>query len=131
MTNMGLMEYFLGLEVKQGEKGIFVSQERYVEEILNKFKMTNCNSVSTPMEPGTKLSKFDGGDRVDASKYRSLVGSLRYLTSTRPDLLLSVGIVSWYMEEPSYGHWKVLKRILRYIRGTISLGLYYTKSDNY
>jgi len=131
MTDMGLMEYFLGLEVKQGEKGIFVSQVRYAEEILNKFKMTNCNPVSTPMEPGTKLSKFDGGDRVDASKYRSLVGSLRYLTSTTPYLLLSVGIVSRYMEEPSYSHWKVLKRILRYIRGTISLRLYYTKSDNY
>ena len=83
------------------------------------------------MEPGTKLSKFDGGDRVDASKYQSLVGSLRYLASTRPNLLLSVGIVSQYMEEPSNSHWKVLKRILRYIRGTISLGLYYTKSDNY
>ena len=83
------------------------------------------------MESGTKLSKFDGGDQVDASKYRSLVGSLRYLTSTRPDLLLSVGIVSRYMEEPSYSHWKVLKRILRYIRGTISLGLYYTKLNNY
>jgi len=104
MTDMGLMEYFLGLEVKQGEKGIFVSQVRYAEEILNKFKMTNCNPVSTPMEPGTKLSKFDGGDRVDASKYRSLVGSLRYLTSTTPYLLLSVGIVSRYMEEPSYSH---------------------------
>jgi len=131
MTNMGLMEYFLGLEVNQGEKGIFVSQERYAEEILNKFKMTNCNPILTLMEQGTKLSKFDGGDRVDANKYRSLVGSLRYLTSTRPDLLLSVGIVSRYMEELSYSHWKVLKRILRYIRGTISLGLYYTKSDNY
>jgi len=84
MTNIELMKYFFGLEVKQGEKGIFVSQERYAEGILNKFKMTNCNSVLTPMEPGTKLSKFDRGDRVDANKYRNLVGSLRYLTSTRP-----------------------------------------------
>jgi len=131
MTDLGHMRYFLGLEVKQLETDIFVSQERYAEDILSKFKMARCSPVSTPMEPGTKLSKFDGGDHVDANKYRSLVGSLRYLTSTRPDLLLSVGIVSRYMEEPTYTHWRALKRILRYVRGTTSLGLYYTRSDDY
>jgi hypothetical protein len=83
------------------------------------------------MEPGAKLSKFDGGERVDASKYRSLVGSLRYLTCTRPDLSLSVGIISRFMEEPIYSHWKALKRILRYIQGTVSLGLFYSKVEDY
>jgi len=131
MTNLGHMRYFLGLEVKQLETSIFVSQERYVEDILRKFKMASCNLVSTPIEPGTTLSKFDGGDHVDANKYRSLVGSLRYLMSTRPNLLLSVGIVSRYKEESSYTHWKALKRILRYVRGTTSLGLYYTRSNDY
>jgi len=131
MTDLGHMRYFLGLKVKQLETGIFVSQERYAEDILSKFKMARCCPVSTPMEPDTKLSKFDGGDHVDANKYRSLVGSLRYLKSTRPDLLLSVGIVSRYMEESTYTHWRALKRILRYVRGTTSLRLYYTRSDDY
>ncbi|XP_047308717.1 secreted RxLR effector protein 161-like [Impatiens glandulifera] len=67
--------------------------------------MEDCNPVSTPIEPDTKLSKFDGGERVDARRYQSLVGSLRYLTSTRPDLMLSVGITSRFMEDPSYTHY--------------------------
>lgn len=131
MTDLGLMKFFLGLEVRQGETGIFVSQETYAKEILKKYKMADCNPVSTPMEPGAKLSKFDGGERVDASKYRSLVGSLRYLTCTRPDLSLSVGIVSRFMEEPVYSHWKALKRILRYVKGTESLGLFYSKTEEF
>ncbi|KAG6527467.1 hypothetical protein ZIOFF_009569 [Zingiber officinale] len=131
MTDLGLMKFFLGLEVRQGKTGIFVSQEAYAKEILKKYKMESCNPVSTPMEPGAKLSKFDGGERVDASKYRSLVGSLRYLTCTRSDLALSVGIVSRFMEEPVHSHWKALKRILRYIIGTVSLGLYYTNAADY
>ncbi|KAK7379716.1 hypothetical protein VNO78_34406 [Psophocarpus tetragonolobus] len=99
MTDLGLMKFFLGLEVRQG---IFVSQESYAKEIFKKYKMANCNSVSIPMNPDAKLLKFDGGDRVDVRKYRSLVGSLRYLTCTRPDLSLSVGIVSRFMEELVY-----------------------------
>ena len=109
MTDLGLTKYFLGLEVIQGKNDIFVSQERYAEEVLKKFKITSCNPVSTPMEPGIKLSKYADGDRVYASKYRSLIGSLRYLTNSRPDLMLSVGIASRYMEEPRYTHWKALK----------------------
>lgn len=118
-------------EIQQGKKGIFVSHEGYAKDILKKSKMADCNPISTPMEPGAKLSKYDGGDQVDASKYRSLVGSLRYLTCTRPDLSLSVGVVSRFMEEPVYSHWKALKRILRYIRGTESLGLFYSKTKEY
>ena len=131
MTDLGLMKFFLGLEVRQVETGIFISQETYAKEILKKFKMANCNPVSTPMEPGAKLSKFDGGERVDASRYRSLIGSLRYLTCTRPDLSLSVGIVSRFMEEPVHSHWKAVKRILQYIQGTVSLGLFYSKAEDY
>ncbi|XP_061376199.1 uncharacterized mitochondrial protein AtMg00810-like [Gastrolobium bilobum] len=131
MTDLGLMRYFLGLEVRQDKSGIFVSQEAYAKGLLEKFKMTDCNPVSTPMEPGLKLSKYDGGERVDLSYYRSLVGSLRYLTCTRPDLCLSVGIISRFMEDPRYTHWKAAKRILRYVKGTISQGLHYSKSDKY
>ena len=115
----------------QSTIGIFLSQKRYAEELLKKAKMFKCNPVSTPMEPGIKLSKTGEGDKVDASKYRSLIGSLRYLTNTRPDLMLSVGITSRFMEEPRYSHWKALKRILRYVKGSISFRLMFTKSDNY
>ncbi|GJX14457.1 retrovirus-related pol polyprotein from transposon TNT 1-94 [Tanacetum coccineum] len=101
MTDMGLMKYFLGLEVRQGISGIFVSQKAYAKEILKRSKMEHCNPVVTPMELGTKLSKFEGGEPVDADKYQSLVGSLRYLTSTRPDLSYSVGVVSRFMENPN------------------------------
>jgi len=103
----------------------------YDEEVLKKFKMTSCNPISTPMEPDTKLSKYVDGDRVYASKYRSLIGSLKYLTYTRPYLMLSIGIASRYMVEPRYTQWKALKRILRYLRGTMSLGLMYTRTDDY
>jgi Reverse transcriptase (RNA-dependent DNA polymerase) len=109
MTDLSLMKFFLGLEFRQVETGIFVSQETYTKDILKNYKMTNYNPVSTPMESGAKLSKFDGGERIDASRYRSLVGSLRYLTCTRSDLSLSVGIISRFMEEPVYSHWKALK----------------------
>jgi hypothetical protein len=131
MTDLGLMRYFLGLEVRQGKSGIFVSQEAYAKDILKKSRMEECKPVAIPMELGTKLSKFEGGDRVDASKYRSLVGSLRYLTCTRPDISYSVGVVSRFMEEPKYTHWKAIKRILRYIKGTVSLGLFYSKSNEH
>ena len=93
--------------------------------------MENCNPVSTPMEPSAKLSKYDEGERVDANRYWSLVGSLRYLTCTRPDLSLSIDIISRFMEEPIYSHWKALKRVLRYIQRTVSLGLFYSKTKDY
>lgn len=83
MTDIGLMSYYLGIEVKQTNEGIFISQEQYTREILEKFNMININSklVTTPIETGTKLSKYEEGD-VDHSYFKSLVGSLRYLTCT-------------------------------------------------
>jgi Reverse transcriptase (RNA-dependent DNA polymerase) len=130
MTDLGLKKFFLSLEVRQVET-VFLYHRRHAKEILKKYKMANCNPVSTPMEPDAKLSKFDGGEHVDASRYQSLVGSLRYLTCTRPDLSLSVGIISRFMEKSVYSHWKALKRILQYIQGTVSLGLFYSKAEDY
>ena len=86
--------------------------EAYAKDILKRYKMEDINPVATPMELGAKLSKFEGGDKVDPSKFRSLVGSLRYLTCTRPDIAYSVGVVSRFMEEPRYSHRKAIKRIL-------------------
>lgn len=129
MTDNGLMSYFLGIEVKQQHDGIFVSQKKSMKEILEKFKMESCNSVNTPVETSIKLSK-EGDDRViEPTLYKSLVGSLRYLTITRPDIVYGVGLVSRYMEKPMQTHWLAANRILRYLKGTLNLGLFYAYGD--
>ncbi|KAK2988828.1 hypothetical protein RJ640_022539 [Escallonia rubra] len=131
MTDIGLMSYYLGIEVKQQDNGIFISQEGYAKEILKKFKMDDANPVSTPVECGVKLSKKDVGEKVDPTFFKSLVGSLRYLTCTRPDILFGVGLISRYMEAPTVTHMKAAKRILRYLKGTIEFGLFYSPSNNF
>ncbi|XP_048618548.1 uncharacterized mitochondrial protein AtMg00810-like [Brassica napus] len=131
MTDIGLMSYYIGIEVKQEENGLFITQEGYAKEVLKKFKMDDSNPVCTPMECGVKLSKEEEGESVDPTLFKSLVGSLRYLTCTRPDILHAVGVVSRYMEHPTTTHFKAAKRILRYIKGTINFGLYYSIFDDY
>ncbi|XP_070682343.1 uncharacterized mitochondrial protein AtMg00810-like [Malus domestica] len=131
MTDIGLMAYYLGIEVKQNEEGIFISQESYTKKILKKFKMDNCKPISTPVECGVKLTKHDEGESVDPIFFKSLVKSLRYLTCTRPNILYTVRLVSRYMENPITTHLKTAKRILRYLKGSINFGLFYSSSSNY
>ena len=130
MTDIGLMAHFLGIEVVQSEKGIFISQSSYAKEILKRFNMENCNPVTTPVETGLELRKTDEGN-IDPTYFKSLVGSLRYLTCTRPDILYGVGLVSRYMETPNQTHLNAAKRILRYIKGTLNDGLLYTSSEEF
>jgi len=118
MTDLGLMKYFLGVEVIQDDKGIFIKQQKYAAEILERFGMERCNSVKNPIVPGNKLSKEGAGAEVDPTTFKQLVGSLRYLTATRPDLISSVNLVSRYMEHPNEQHMLAVKRILRYVQGT-------------
>ena len=82
------MSYFFGIEVKQQQDGIFISQKKYMKEILEKFKMNNCNPVNTPIATGMKLSREENGDFVDSTLFKSLVGSLRYSMITRPDIVM-------------------------------------------
>ncbi|XP_057791180.1 uncharacterized mitochondrial protein AtMg00810-like [Salvia miltiorrhiza] len=131
MTDIGLMAYYLGVEVKQLEDGIFITQEGYAKEILKKFKMEDCKAINTPVECGIKLSKNVGGEKVDPTLFKSLVGSLRYLTCTRPDILYATGLVSRYMENPTTTHFKAAKRILRYLKGTLDYGLFYSNTHDY
>jgi hypothetical protein len=128
MTNLGQMKYFLGLEIEQLKEGIFVCQQRYAHNVLTRFKMSNCKPAVTPIVPGTKLSKDDPSPTVNSTLYKQLVGSLMYLTSTRPDIMLSVSIISRFMETPTEAHWKAGKRILRYVAGTLQHGIYYSNS---
>ena len=98
MTDLGLMSYFLGIEVHQLDDGIFISQRKYASDILKKFKMDVTKPMITPIEEKLKLTKDGTGDFVDATYFRRLVGSLRYLTSTRPDITYGVGLISRFME---------------------------------
>jgi hypothetical protein len=126
-SDLGLLSYYLGLEVKQKPGEITFSQSAYAEKILELTGMKNCNPVDTPMEQHLKLLPGKPELVSNASKYRSIVGSLRYLVNIRPDLAFSVGMVSRFMESPNSEHWCAIKRILRYVAGTTKLGCRYVK----
>jgi hypothetical protein len=130
MTDLGIMKYFLGIEVDQSTKGIFVCQKKYAVDIIKRFCMKECNPAETPIPLGTKLIKKHEGPTVDPTLYKSLVGSLLYLTATRPDIMYAASLVSKYTESPKDSHWKMVKRILKYVAGTLNFVLWYTKSDN-
>ena len=124
MTDCGEMTFFLGIEVKQDERGVFISQKKYAKEILKKFQMENCNPMSTPMFQKLKLCKEDGAKKVDETDYRSLVGCLMYLTATRPDILQAVNVLSRFLHCASEVHLQAAKRVLRYVKGTLSYGVW-------
>jgi hypothetical protein len=127
MTDLGLLSYYLGIEVKQGEEGITLCQSGYAKRILEKMGMSRCNPTHTPLEPRLKLSKLSQAEKVDPTEYRSVVGSLRYLLHTRPDLSFSVGYVSRFMEQPTKEHMAAVKHLLRYVKGTVNSGCCYRK----
>jgi transposase InsO family protein len=131
MTDLGHLHYYLGIEVTQNPKYIFISQKKYIGELLNKFGMVECNPLSTPMEQNLKLTSKEGNEFEDATKYKQLVGSLIYLTTTRPDISFVVGILSRFMQKPCEGHWSAAKRVLKYLKGTQDFGLKYSKVDDF
>eukprot|EP00253_Pinus_taeda_P032282 PITA_32282 len=112
MIDMGLLRYFLGIEVDQNENGIFISQAKYVNEVLDRFNMQECKTAITPTLMGLKLSKEDNSKDFDPSLYKSIVGSLMYLTATRSDIMFAVSLISRFMERPKEAHWQAAKRIL-------------------
>jgi hypothetical protein len=123
MKDLGLMHYFLGLEVWQRKDEIFLSQGKYTMEILKKFSMTECKSMPMPIVMDLKkMSDIDSGD-VDPHLYRQLIGSLMYLVNTRPKICYAMNVLSQFMSQPKHTHWIAAKRILRYLQGTIGYGL--------
>ena len=90
MTDLGMMKYFLGIEVIQFEDGISICQSKYANDVLKIFRMLNCKPAVTPIATGTKLSKKDDGSKVDPTMYKRLVGSFMYLSATRPDIMFAV-----------------------------------------
>lgn len=127
MSDLGLLRYYLGLEVSQTDEGITLSQGACAKKILEAAGMVGCNPSQTPMEPRLKLSKLSTSPCVDATDYRKIVGSLRYLVNSRPDLAFSVGYVSRFMEKPTTEHLAAVKRVLRYVAGTINRGCSYRR----
>lgn len=129
MTDLEMLHFYLGIQVVQQEQGTFLTQSHYARKLLKEFGMLNCKGVSTPIALGTKLTRHSGEQRVDPEIYRSLIGSLRYLSCTRPDILFSVGLLSRYMENPTTAHFTVCKKVLRYIKNTVDYGMWYTASS--
>ena len=129
MSDLGLLSYYLGIEVRQGPSGIDISQGAYALKLLEKAGMAGSNPCHVPMEPRFKLSKNSTAPATDATMYRSIVGSLRYLVHTRPDLTFAVGFVSRFMQDPTQEHLAAVKQILRYIGGSMGLGCRYERSS--
>ena len=122
MSDLGLLNYFLGIEVSQVKEGIFISQKNYTKSILQKFKMMDCRYVAIPLVANEKFRKDDGEKKANSSLYRSLIGSLLYLTSTRSDIMFASNLLSIFMQETSQVHYRATKRVLRYLQGTIDYG---------
>ena len=130
MTDLGKMKYFLGVEVLQGPDGIHISQRKYALEVLKRFGMEDCNSVHNPIIRGFKILKDEKGVQVDETYFKQIVGSLIYLTATRPDLMFTVSLISRYMGKPTELHLQAVKRALRYLKGTINFGIFYKKGGS-
>ncbi|GKC25950.1 putative ribonuclease H-like domain-containing protein [Tanacetum coccineum] len=124
MSSMGELNFFLGLQVKQREDGIFISQYKYVAEILRKFGFTDVRTASTPMDTEKPLLKDSDGDDVNVYHYRSMIGSLMYLTSSRPDIMFAVCAYARFQVTPKVSHSHAVKRIFRYLKGQPKLGLW-------
>ncbi|GJT51693.1 hypothetical protein Tco_0977850 [Tanacetum coccineum] len=129
MSLMGEMKFFLGLQIHQSPCGIFINQAKYTLEILKKHGMEKGQSISTPMATKPKLDADLSGELVDQTDYRSKIRSLVYLTSSRPDIVQAICYCARYQARPTKKHLKEVKRIFRYLRGTINMGLWNPKGS--
>jgi len=130
MSMMGELTFFLGLQIKQVKNGIFIHQAKYCADLLKKFSMDSCKESSTPMATNCYLDSDEPGKCVDQTKYRGMIGSLLYLTASRPDIMHSVCVCARFQSCPKESHLTAVKRILKYLKGTKSLGLWYPRGAN-
>ena len=128
IKDVGKLHYFLGMTIVQKENEIWIGQP---QNLLEKYGMQNCKSVNTPVDANSKLEMATSNDPcIDQQQYQSVIGSLMYLSvSTRPDISFAVGNLARQSSHPTSTHWKALKRVLRYLKGTVNYGIKYTKSD--
>jgi hypothetical protein len=130
MSLLGELSFFLGLQIRQRNQGIFISQTKYIREMLKRFGMEDCKPVITPMQTSCKLRKDDDSKSTDQRKYRSMIGSLLYVTTSRPDVMQEVGQVARFQAAPKESHVLAVKRIFRYLKGTKEFGLWYPKGKD-
>nr|GEU45634.1 hypothetical protein [Tanacetum cinerariifolium] len=130
MSMMGKISFFLGLQISQSPRGIFINQSKYALESLKKYDFDSCDLVDTLMVEKSKLDEDKEGKTVDPSHYRGMIGTLLYLTASRPDLYFSICMCVWYQARPTKKHLRPVKRIFRYLRGTINQGLWYPKDSS-
>ncbi|WVZ94605.1 hypothetical protein U9M48_040475 [Paspalum notatum var. saurae] len=123
IKDLGPLKFFLGVQVHRDSTGFHFHQAQYAEDILERAGMSNCKPAPTPVDTKPKLSINDGTPMADASFYRSIAGALQYLTMTRPDIAYAVNQICLYMHAPRDAHWNLVKRILRYVRGTLDHGI--------
>eukprot|EP00267_Zea_mays_P049213 XP_020401862.1 uncharacterized protein LOC109943343 [Zea mays] len=129
MSMMGELNFFLGLQIKQTQDGTFVHQGKYTKDVLKKFDMGEAKPLSTPMSTTTALDADEDGEPVDQKEYRSMIGSLLYLTATRPDIHFTVCLCARFQASPRTSHRQAVKRIMRYLRFTPEFGLWYSSSS--
>ncbi|KAE8708634.1 hypothetical protein F3Y22_tig00110336pilonHSYRG00004 [Hibiscus syriacus] len=130
MKELGQLKHLLGLEVDRTHEGIFMCQQKYGKDLLKRFGMLESKLTLMPMEPNVKMCAHEGKDLEDATLYRQLVGSLIYLTLTRPDIFYVVSVMNRYMQNPKKPHLEAVRRILRYVKSTIDYGLLYKKGED-
>ncbi|KAK2989631.1 hypothetical protein RJ640_002505 [Escallonia rubra] len=131
MSMMGELTFFLVLQIKQSNDGIFVNQAKYTKELLKRFDMEASNAFDTPMSSSLKLDKDEKGKDVDIKRYRGMIGSLIYLTASRPDIMFSVCLCARFQACPKESHLIAVKRILRYLKGTHDLGLWFPRNTSF
>ncbi|WVZ80557.1 hypothetical protein U9M48_028025 [Paspalum notatum var. saurae] len=129
MSLMGELQFFLGLQIKQGPEGTFVHQAKYTRDILKKFEMGDSKPMTTPMSTNTALDADEDGEAVDQKEFQGMIGSLLYLTATRPDIQFAVCLCARYQASPRTSHRQAVKRIFRYLKFTPELGLWYSSGS--
>ncbi|KAI5317697.1 hypothetical protein L3X38_037404 [Prunus dulcis] len=130
MSDLGLLHHFLGMGILQTDQGVFIHQSKYAKSLLMKFRLEDCKPVSIPLPTGEKLKKVDMSELADEGLHRKIIGSLLYLTATRPDLMYAASLLSRFMNSPTKTHMGVAKRVLRYVQGTLSYGIEYAGSED-
>ncbi|KAJ0613443.1 putative RNA-directed DNA polymerase [Helianthus annuus] len=131
MSAMGEMNFFLGLQVQQMESGIFIHQTKYVSDILSRFQMSEATPIGTPLPQNHRITPDLKGESVNSSLYRAMIGSLMYLTASRPKIMYPTCLLARYQANPTTSHLAAVKRIFRFLKGCLDTGLWYPRGDSF
>ena len=126
---MGKMNFFLGLQIEQKDEGISICQSKYIAELLSKYEFQNCKIAKTPMSKAIKIFEDPDGISVNHTLYRGMIGSLLYLTASRPDIMFATTMCARFQANPKESHLSAVKRIFRYLKSTLNLALWYPRDS--